>query len=215
MEKINFGNCTLSFLEDKFDLNEVKKSAIFEQICQFQYSISDFEKTSLLRLQEKFNANFRSWNEQELTAYFIVPLFGLVNFTTDYFNDFAERTISAQVGEYELTGKPDGLIAKGKREPKIPFFAFQEYKPQTNPDGDPAGQCLAAMLVGQALNESKNNPIFGCHIIGNTWCFMVLEDNDYFQSNAFVPDDEEIFSIYTILQALKHHFLQQFNPLSK
>jgi hypothetical protein len=209
-KKVNFSECKIPFLEDTFGLYEVKNSVFFNKLVAHRHHLSDFERLALLHLQDKFNHNFRGWNEYELSAYFVVPLFGLVNFTTPYFNDFAERTIGAEVGEYELVGKPDGLIAKGKREPKVPFFAFQEYKPQTNPDGDPAGQCLAAMLVGQTLNNSPTMPIYGCYVIGNTWCFMVLEGKAYYQSNAYVPDDEEIFDIYSILQALKHTFLQVF-----
>ena len=46
------------------------------------------------------------------------------------FNLFAERKISAIVpslnGDIDLSSEPDGIIATGYREPKIPLFAFTE-----------------------------------------------------------------------------------------
>jgi len=75
-------------------------------------------------------------------------------------------------GEIELSGEPDGIVATGYWEPKIPLFAFSEYKRLIDPNGDPAGQCLAAMLVGQALSEEPH-PLYGCYVIGNAWRFLV------------------------------------------
>jgi hypothetical protein len=72
-----------------------------------------------------------------------------------------------------LFGKPDEMIASGYREPEAPFFCFQEYKRETDPNGDPIGQLLAAMLVGQALNPPKQ-PMYGCYVIGCDWYFVTL-----------------------------------------
>jgi hypothetical protein len=53
-----------------------------------------------------------------LAAHFIGPIFSFVDYTTAYFNDFGERIISATINNIELTGKPDGIIASGFREPE-------------------------------------------------------------------------------------------------
>ena len=101
-----------------------------------------------------------------------------------------------------MSGKPDGIIASGRRSPKKPYFCFQEYKRFKNPDGDPAGQCLAAMLVAQEINEYKH-PIYGCHVIGNAWYFMVLEGKIYSISTGHFATRDDIFDIFLILKSLK------------
>ena len=64
------------------------------------------------------------------------------------------------------------------------YFTFQEYKKERDPNGDPAEQALAAMLVGQALNETKQ-PIYGCYIVGRDWCFMTLLGRGYAISKGY------------------------------
>ena len=81
------------------------------------------------------------------------------------YNLFVQRHIEAKLNDYLLAGEPDGLIASGYYEPEIPYFAFSEYKRQRDPNGDPAGQALAAMLVGQRLNPHPQ-PVYGCYVIG-------------------------------------------------
>lgn len=133
--------------------------------------------------------NRDAWNEQELALHFIGPILGLVHFTEPYrFNLFDERRIGAIVssdsGDIELSGEPDGIIATGYREPEIPFFAFTEYKRQLDPNGDPVGQTLAAMLVAQRLNEERQ-PIYGAYIVGTDWRFMMLEGQYYVISRDY------------------------------
>ncbi len=208
MQKINLKDCTLSFLDDTFGLEEIAQSSHLDYWLNKSIKpLTEIEKQYLLILQNKLLSNIRDWNEQELLSNFIVPVFTLVNFTTLKFNDFAERNVKATISEYELSGNPDGIIATGRREPKIPYFAFQEYKPQTDPTGEPQGQCLAAMLVGQALN-GNTQPIYGCYVIGKDWNFVVLENKKYVISKSFAVDDDEIFEVYRILQGLKEILLE-------
>ena len=141
---------------------------------------------------------------------------GLVHFTEPYrFNLFAERRISARVGsptgEVELSGEPDGLIATGYREPEAPFFAFTEYKRQLDPNGDPAGQTLAAMLVAQVLNQHQQ-AIYGAYVVGSDWRFMVLEGRHYTISRDYSAVTDELFAIFRILKALKAIVMQQTEP---
>ena len=44
---------------------------------------------------------------------------------------------------------------------------------QFDPNGDPAGQTLAAMLVAQVLNQHQQT-IYGAYVVGSDWNFMVL-----------------------------------------
>ncbi len=209
MEKITFRECTLTKLDDLFGLTETHQSETLSNWLSMPYEIPEHKKVSLTDLQLKFLDNQKHWNEFELVSHFVVPIFSFVNFTTKYFNDFGDRMISAKFDDIELVGKPDGIIASGYREPKIPFFCFTEYKPDSDPTGDPYGQCIAAMLVGQALNENKR-PIYGCVVKGANWDFMLLEGKNYTISKRFVADDEELFTIFGILQNLKAILLKNF-----
>ncbi len=209
MEKIAFRECTMTTLDKKFGLRQVCEIETLSNWLSMSCEILENEKIALNQIQKKFNKNQMHWNEYELAGYFVQPLFSFVDFTTPYFNDFGDRLISTIVNGVELVGKPDGIIASGFREPELPFFAFTEYKPETDPYGDPYGQCLAAMMVGQRLNENKY-PMYGCVVKGADWNFMLLEGTSYAISKRFVADDEEIFDIFRILKSLKNILLSNF-----
>lgn len=203
--KLNFNQCTLPLLDKTFGLRNVVSSSVLDDWLQRAATVelSDFEEEYCLTLQNLLRANTNSWQEQELAMHFIGPLFTVINFTDLYrYNLFAQRHIEARIDTYLLAGEPDGLIASGYYEPEIPFFAFSEYKRQRDPNGDPAGQALAAMLVGQVLNQ-KHTPVYGCYVIGRDWNFMVLEGAHYAISRDYSGLSDEVFTILRILKALK------------
>ena len=143
--------------------------------------------------------------------HFIGPMFSLVNFTEPYrFNLFAQRNIEAMMTEdVMLMGRVDETIATGYQEPEKPFFAFNEYKRQTDPNGEPAGQALGAMLAGQALS-GDGKPIYGCYIIGRNWTFMVLEGKKYAMSNMYDGGSyEDACQILRILFQLKEYCMER------
>ncbi|MEM7129260.1 MAG: hypothetical protein AAF702_23205 [Chloroflexota bacterium] len=146
--------------------------------------------------------NVHDWNEYELDSHFIGPIFSIVNYSSTKFNHFGQRDLEGVVEGIRLSGKPDGMIASGRRKPGKPFFAFQEYKRNLDPGGDPAGQALAAMLVGQSLDEEPK-PLYGCYVVGNAWRFITLEGKEYAISHDFSAITDDIFDIFRILKALK------------
>lgn len=197
-----FRDCKLSWLERTFDLDQVKHLHSLNDWLSKDIEIIDSEKENLLRLQDLLDFNVRDWLEGELDSFFIGPLMGLVNFSNKKFNLFSERMVEGVVNDWRLYGKPDSFLASGRREPEIPFFAFQEYKKMTDPNGDPAGQALAAMLLGQALNNN-GLPMYGCHVIGSDWYFMTLEGKEYAISRDYSALTHEIFDIFRVLKVLK------------
>jgi len=208
---LRFGDCTLTKLDKQFGLKQVRTSSILSGWLARVNELTDLERQILLLFQDRLERNGHDWNEQELSLHFIGPIFSLVDFTTDNFNLFAERYLSGTVGGIELRGEPDGMIASGQREPDKPYFCFQEYTPLFIPpdsggteggDGDPAGQCLAAMLVAQELNETKY-PVYGCYVAGYDWFFMVLQGKEYAVSTPFIAMRDGIFDIFRILRALR------------
>ena len=212
MQKYYFRQCTATLLDRTFDLRQVFSSPTLDAWLHVEIALSEKEKGILENYQELLILNTNAWNEQELALHFIGPILGLAHFTEPYrFNLFAERRIAAVVssdeGEVELSGEPDGIIATGYREPEIPMFAFTEYKRQLDPNGDPVGQTLAAMLVAQVLNANQQ-PIYGAYVIGSDWRFMVLEGKHYTISRDYSALSDEIFDILRILKALKVIIMQ-------
>ncbi|MFZ4661250.1 MAG: hypothetical protein ACOYNY_29845 [Caldilineaceae bacterium] len=207
MQKYYLRQCSLTQLDNDFGLRQVFANAILDQWLTAEITLSAYEKDVLQHLRHLLLINTPGWNEQELALHFIGPLLSIVQFTEPYrFNLFAERRISAIISglesEIELSGEPDGMIATGYREPKVPLFAFTEYKRQIDPEGDPAGQTLAAMLVGQALN-GDHAPLYGAYVVGSDWRFMVLENKHYTISRDYSALSDEIFDILRMLKALK------------
>lgn len=198
----SFNECTLAFLERTFQLEEVKMLPALEQWLSMPADVTDFERQQLVHLRDILDFNVHDWNEHELDSHFIGPIFTIVNFSSKRFNHFAQRDLQGTVDGIRLFGKPDGLIASGRREPEKPFFAFQEYKRLLDPNGDPAGQALAAMLVGQSLNEYAK-AVYGCYVVGHDWRFLVLEGEQYAISQDYSAITENIFDIFRILKVLK------------
>lgn len=198
-----------------FGLRMTKKIPELEEWLANLPNLNETEELISQYYQGQLLDNINNWNEQELSLGFIGPIFNLVKFQIPYqLNFFAQRTISEQIGEYELIGKPDGMLASGYYEPETPYFAFQEYKKDVNNSGDPIGQNLAAMLVGQVKN-GINKPIYGCYVVGRLWYFMVLNGKEFAISKSFSADDEDIFEIVKILKALRDILFEKINRLAE
>jgi len=211
MESYTFQKCTPKNLEEWFGLRRSATSHTLDQWLQAEIEPTELETSMLQHLRTMLIGNAEAWNEQELALSCIGPLFSLVNFSELYrFNLFARRKIGAVLTgtyyEIVLDGEPDVIIATGYWKPEIPLFAFSQYKRLIDPSGDPTGQCLAAMLVGQALNEQPE-PVYGSYVIGDAWRFLVLEDKTYTISQSYVATKDEIFDILRILKALKRIIL--------
>ncbi|MCU0470552.1 MAG: hypothetical protein MUF58_18330 [Arcicella sp.] len=200
---MTLGECTIPNLEKIFDLKLVDENESLSAWINQSQILSSFQQEALLFYRKELRANFFNWNEQELSMHFIGPMLSLVDFTGENFNAYANRSIKATIGDIELNGVPDGMIAKGRREPEIPYFCFQEYKKEIDPNGHPAAQALGAMLIGQALNENKN-PVYGCYVIGKYWTFMILEGKNYALSQGYDATSDEVLTIFQILLSLKN-----------
>lgn len=207
--RIDLGSCSLESLEKLFGLQPVVNADFLFEWLNAPVALENLEQGDAKWLRELLTENVYHWNEQELSLHFIGPLFSLVHFTVVMkMNLFAQRPISADVQDKNgnlitLFGRPDGLIASGYRSPEIPYFAFQEYKKEKDPDGDPGGQCLAAMLAGQSLNGDPTQPVYGCYVVGENWRFMVLLGRQYAISPAFSALTDEVYYIIGLLKYLK------------
>ena len=155
-KKLYMNDMTRHKLYKLFGLRRVDKIEELEDWTSFSVPLTKQEKLIATFYQARLLENIDDWNEQELSLGFIGPIINLINFRIPYqLNFFAQRPLSGVVGEYEMIGKPDGMLAGGGSEPEAPYFSFHEYKKEVNSSGDPAGQNLAAMLVGQLQNEEN------------------------------------------------------------
>ncbi len=208
----SFKEWTLATLDDTFALEQIAILPALEQWLDGDADLSDFERQALITFQGQLRLNVHDWNERELGYNFIGPVIALVKYTSKTFNFFAKRSCSGTVDDIEMGGQPDGMIASGFREPKIPYFCFQEYKKETDPKGDPAGQVLAAMLVAQELN-AHHAPVYGCYVKGSLWYFMVLRNRSYCISEPYVATRDDVFDIFRILKVLKRIIADSVNQV--
>ncbi len=211
METIKFKDASRLILERKLGLKQLKILQDLENWMQSEnFVLDDFDKKIIAELQEQLKYRVDDWNEQELIENFISPLFLLIRFNTEEYGLFSFRPMSAIIGEITLCGNPDAVIAKGRREPEIPYFCFNEYKKETDSSGEPIGQCLAAMIVAQEMNYNQK-PIYGVVVKGMMWYFLVLQGKEYAISIGHKATSHEIFDIVKILKHLKTIIEQYVN----
>ena len=170
----------------------------------FSVELNEEETIITKAFQKRLIENIEDWNEQELSLGFIGPVINIINFKVRYkLGFFAQRNLTGVIDGYEMIGKPDGMIASGSSEPRRPYFNFHEYKKDVNSSGDPAAQNLAAMLVGQSLNDT-DDIIYGCYVVGRNWYFMVLKGKEFAISQDYsATHDDDITSIVRALKALR------------
>jgi len=202
MKKAIFKDWTLTTLEDAFGLKQVWNSDLLQQWKNYKTEITEIEKNNLLYIQKALILGGRAWNEAELENKFISPLIVTARIDDEQIGYFLERPLSGIVGEYELSGTVDGMIATGFREPKLPYFCLHEYKRSIENQGTPDAQVLVAMLVAREQNQNKL-PIYGLFVVGLDWYFIVLSDNEYCISKTYHADDDEIFTIFKMMKSLK------------
>lgn len=203
MIQSNFREWTLDKIENTFDVKQIFKMDLLDELISFPYVIDDFEEKYITGLQAHFLLGGDDWNEVELENKFISPMIIFSETPNERYAYFLERDLAATIDNYELSGRVDGMIATGFRNPRMPYFCLNEYKKGTDPNGDPRGQALIAMLVAQKLNDNKS-PIFGCFVIGRNWYFLVLQGKKYAISKDYSCVDDEVFDIYRILKSLNY-----------
>ena len=208
MIQSNFREWTLDSIEETFGLVQVDSLPTLDDLLAYPYELDDYQIRYLTDVAQRYvTLGGDDWNEVELENKTISPIITFSDIDSKQFAYFLERPLAIVLNEHELSGKVDGMIATGFRSPKKPYFCMAEYKRATDPNGDPRGQALIAMLVAQHLNDNQK-PIFGCYIIGRSWYFMALVEKEYAISNVYTCTDDGIFDIFRILKSLRWHIEQ-------
>jgi len=206
--KMSFKDLTENFICYTLGYNQVFNAPLLKEWIELSKTqiVPDDDSRILLRLQQTLISRSTNWNEFELSEWFIGPVLSLIDYNTQKYKMFAARDLKAVVNNYELSGRPDVMLASGISSPIIPYFCFHEYKQQTDPNGNPQTQLLGAMFAAQELNNNEK-PIYGIYVVGYDWQFVVLKGTEWCESKKYVADDEEIFDIFKILKALKEIIL--------
>ncbi len=212
--KLSFEHCEYEELEDMFGIYSVEKPVWLTDWLSADEEISKKEQERIDELQERLEANYKDWQEDELKSFFNIPLIEIVHlFSKDYkkYKTFTQRQMTAQLESInkelvELSGRVELVVSAGKQKPKQPFFLFNEYKPRMKGKNDPLGQLLAAMLVGQRLNIIENQYIYGIYVIGTEWMFVMLNEREYAVSKPYLAvEKDDLITIVKILKKCKKY----------
>ena len=201
---------------EKWKSEEVQNEFHITRLFQEPLFLSDFlanlpvlnevEKKAIDELQAQLLFMADVWNEYDMSILFVGPLFNIIKSQQINYRTFFNHTLKGILNNKEITGRIDGMLAKGRQIPQLPIFFIQEYKPESGPNGDPLGQLLIEMVTAQALNNEPEQAIYGCYIIGRNWFFVVLKDNEYAVSNVYVATQTAIYDIVGILKKVQTMF---------
>ncbi len=171
-------------IESTFGLKVIDQSDLLTEWLSATVNIPESTRQELQKLQKSLLKHVNAWNEDELKFFFISQVVNLVGFQQEKYNSFTQRKLSAKIGDMEISGIVDFMVATGMQHPRNPFFFLHEYKQERKRDNDPLGQLLIAMLAAQARNKQAF-PIYGTYIIGRNWFFVLLNGQEYAVSDEF------------------------------
>jgi hypothetical protein len=201
LKKYSEGEIAIAFNLLKLD----ELSSILHSWLNTHTTLDIFEEHLFKKILKDAKINMTSWNEEELKMYFISYIIDLSNLrSSKNIRSFFERTIDAEVEGIYLKTKTDFMIAKGLLDVmQNPYFHFQEYKKDKDPNGDPLGQLLEAFLIAQAINKN-DKPMYGAYIIGRFWYFVTMEGKKYCVSPSYDSTKEvELMQIIAVLRHFK------------
>jgi hypothetical protein len=194
-----------------FKLNKIENvytTVMTEWLMVAQPSFTDSEQYIFEKTYNKGLKKLQYWSEENLKMQFISPVLELGQILdSDKFVSFFDKSLNGEYDGYKLSVKADFVVGAGLLDyMQVPYFHFQEYKPDRNPTGDPMAQLLEAFLIGQSENLKKNIhlPLYGCEIVGANWRFVTMEDRSYCVSKNYdCTDREDLLQIIAILRKFR------------
>lgn len=219
--QLNFINWSNTYLKHQLGLVKVRECKVLDDWLALgsQQLLTDFEQTYLGWLFDNILPFIDNWNEAELRDQFVSNITSLVNFNSAEYElgVFAERTLSAQIGEFTLSGKVDWMVASEEDKPLYPYFFIHEYKQEEgNSSVSGKAQLIATMRAAQALNEDKDQPIYGCYVLGRFWFLAALIGQTYCIKDFYtVTQLAELFEIVKMLKAQKAMIIKSIIAESK
>jgi hypothetical protein len=169
-------------------------------------TISAAHQEVLEEARQDLALNRNKWNEEELKMNFVSSVMRASKLNIpDKIKVFYERPLAGTVQGYNFSIICDCMVAtptQGGR-PKAPYFFLQEFKKGKGDGLDAEAQVLVAMLLAQ-LKNNDGKPLYGAWLIGENWCFTVLNGNEYCISESLKgTDPEDLEKIVFMIQFLK------------
>lgn len=173
--------------------------------------LNEDDEKLLNRVLIKLIDNADSWNEEELKMHFISMIILLADIDPAI-RTYYDREISAEIEGHFVSSKVDMMLSKGIGELiKTPYFFLHEYKREKKYSGDPIGQMLGGMLIGQAKNNNDKF-VYGCYVQGRNWYFCLLDGKKYVISKGFDSSEmEEVHQIIFILRKINTIIKERLN----
>ncbi len=209
LKTYSFSEIDYKILKEIANFDQVRNRKIFKEWFNFKYEIKNSDEEFLKKLIVLNEYNISDYTEFQLQLHFISPLLNKIYFYEENFREWYQWEIFGIVNGKILKGKPDFMVASGKREPEIPFFFLQEFKKQKT-NSDPMAQLTAELTVAIEMNKGKK--MRGAYNIGRFWFFVVLEKINeekykYHESESFDSlKINDLKKIFTILKAVKHKY---------
>jgi len=201
----SFESWTFEDVELTFSIKRIENHPLLMAWISTPCEISEIEKNIIKHHSNRLRRSVEAWNEDELKMLFIGPLISVVDFDTEKYKAFTQRSLTLKTDKEEASGLVDLMIATGKARPREPFFFLHEYKPHhPSKKNDPLGQLLIAMVAAQTKNTIPHS-VYGVLVEGRFWYFVVLHNNEYSVSNAYNATDNNVFQIYAILCKVKDY----------
>ena len=201
-----------SEIADTFGLTKTKikakltpKSKLLSEWLDTTTVLSNEDAATVINLALEALDNIEGWNEEDLKMNFIAFIIAISGLkSNEKFRSLYEKTVQATVEGHFLKTKTDFMIAKGVLDfAKVPYFHFQVYKKQKDPNGDPLAQLIEAFLIAQEKNKN-GKPMYGAYIVGRFWFFVTMEGKDYCVSNAYNSTEEKsLIQIIAILRKFR------------
>jgi hypothetical protein len=201
---------TITFLDIK-KVVTIRQTVEDEPFAEWFETPTRYDKEDvecLDKLIKKHRNSLSSYLEEELKMKFISTILNRIDFTFDMVKDWYERPIKTVINGWQIGGVTDFLVATGDKEPEMPFFFIQEFKPTTG--STPDDQVLAQMLVALELNELPL--IRGGFIMGQSWKFAILEKKEdgsfhFYTSMSFDSLKlDELILIFKHLKTIKEKY---------
>ena len=197
-------------LHSTFSLQRVDQLDVLDEWLSHPAPVSPEESRQLENWRRQIDRYAESWNEEEMKWYFISKIMDLVDFNTEHFHFFLDRTLEGQVDDILLRGRVDAVIAAGEYAPEAPYFCFHEYTRERTGSDDPRAQVLVAMLAAQGINKNAL-PVYGIYTVGRMWFFLVLKGRVYAVNvGTLASQPEGIHDILRHLKSLKTILLMNY-----
>ncbi len=193
-------------LIDIFELKRTKFDApLLKEWLDAETELNANEQATFDQILHNAAQFIDAWAEEDLKMNFIAFVIQLAHLQgNETIRTFFDKTIEATVDGHFLKTKTDFMIAKGILDlAKTPYFHFQGYKKDKDPNGDPVAQLIEAFLIAQEKNKN-GKPIYGCYVIGRFWYFVTMEGKSYCVSKSFdCTDYADLVQIIAVLRKFK------------